>query len=73
MIVYCSGLSEGDRHAHDNLPVLLADRADGGLTPGRHLEMAPHTPMANLYVLMLGLMGVPAERFGDSTGALSGV
>jgi hypothetical protein len=29
--------------------------------------------MANLYVHMLGLMGVPAERFGDSTGALSGV
>jgi hypothetical protein len=73
MIVYCSGLSDGDRHAHDNLPVLLAGRAGGGLTPGRHLEMPTHTPMANLYVHMLGLMGVPAERFGDSTGALSGV
>ena len=39
MIVYCSGLSDGNRHAHDNLPVILAGRAGGVLTPGRHLAL----------------------------------
>ncbi len=72
MVVYCSGLADGDKHSHDNLPVILAGRAGGELTPGRHLEVSP-TPMTNLYMRMLQIMGVPAERFGDSTGVLGNV
>lgn len=71
MIVYCSGLSDGNRHAHDNLPVILAGRGGGALRPGRHVEVGQKTPMTNLYVSMLARMGVPVERFGDSTGALA--
>jgi hypothetical protein len=70
MIVYCSGLSDGNRHAHDNLPVILAGRAGGVLTPGRHLNLGEKTPMTNLYVRMLNIMGVPTDRFGDSTSVL---
>jgi hypothetical protein len=73
MIVYCSGLSDGNRHAHDNLPVILAGRAGGVLTPGRHLALTEKTPMTNLYVRMLNIMGVPGDRFGDSTGELKTV
>jgi hypothetical protein len=73
MVVYCSGLSDGNRHAHDNLPVLLAGRAGGVLTPGRHVNVGDKTPMSNLYVRMLNLMGVPTDRFGDSTGVLKAV
>lgn len=73
MIVYCSGLSDGNRHAHDNLPVILAGRAGGSLRVGRHVQVGEKTPMTNLYVSMLERMGVKAERFGDSTGALGSV
>jgi hypothetical protein len=73
MVVYCSGLSDGDRHGHDNLPVILAGRGGGLLNPGRCLDAAEHTPMTNLYVRMLNLMGVREERFGDSTGILSSI
>jgi hypothetical protein len=73
MIVYCGGLSDGNRHAHDNLPVILAGHAGGVLTPGRHLNLGEKTPMTNLYVRMLNIMGVPTDRFGDSTGVLKTV
>jgi hypothetical protein len=73
MIVYCSGLSDGNRHAHDNLPVILAGRAGGVLTPGRHVKVGEKMPMTNLYVRMLNIMGVSSDRFGDSTGVLKTV
>ena len=70
MVVYCAGLSDGNRHNHDDLPVVLAGHGGGALTPGRHVDLGTNTPMTNLYVRMLNTMGVQAERFGDSTGAL---
>jgi Protein of unknown function (DUF1552) len=73
MILYCSGLSDGNRHAHDNLPVILAGHGGGVLTPGRHVNLGDKTPMTNLYVRMLNIMGVPTDRFGDSTGVLKAV
>jgi hypothetical protein len=73
MIVYCGGLSDGNRHAHDNLPVILAGRGGGTLTPGRHVNTGGGTPMSNLYVRMLNTMGVDTDRFGDSTGVLKTV
>ena len=71
MIVLGSGIGDGDRHNHDDLPVLLAGRGGGTITQGRHLQFAKHTPLCNLYVGMLQRMGVKAERFGDSTAALA--
>ena len=71
MIVYGSGLADGNAHAHENLPVLLAGRGGGSIQPGRHIRVPKETPMANLFLSMLDRMGVEAERFGDSTGRLS--
>jgi hypothetical protein len=71
MIVYGCAISDGNRHNHDDLPVLLAGRAGGAIRPGRHVTYPRNTPMANLFVSMLQIMGVPAEAFGDSTGALT--
>jgi hypothetical protein len=68
MIVYGSGISDGNRHNHDDLPVLLAGHAGGRLKPGRHIEYADETPLANLYLSLLDRMDVPAEHLGDSTG-----
>jgi hypothetical protein len=53
------------------LPVILAGRGGGVFNPGRHLDPAGNVPMTNLYVTMLNNMGIKANSFGDSTGALS--
>jgi hypothetical protein len=68
MILCGSGISDGDRHNHDNLPVLLAGRAGGALSPGRHVRYDSSTPLCNLYLSMMKIMGIDAPRFGDSTG-----
>ncbi len=70
MIIYGAGISDGNAHNHDNLPILLAGRGGGTLRPGRHVKMDRETPMTNLYLSMLERMGVQAERVGDSTGML---
>ncbi len=69
MIVYGSGISDGDRHNHDDLPVLLAGRGAGSLKPGRHVKYSPQ-PLNNLYLSLLDRMGAPVDRLGDSTGRL---
>ncbi len=69
MIVYGSGISDGDRHNHDDLPILLAGRGGGSIATGRHLKYEA-TPLNNLYLSMLDRMGVRVDRHGDSTGRL---
>ena len=70
MVLYGSGLADGNKHTHHDLPVLVAGRAAGGLHPGRHLRYDTETPMANLYLTLLDRMGVHPEAIGDSTGRL---
>jgi hypothetical protein len=72
-IVYGSGIGDGNAHNHDNLPVLLAGRGAGTLTPGRHIKYENGTPLNNLYLSLLERMGVPAEHMGDSSGKLAGL
>lgn len=69
MIVYGSGISDGNSHAHDNLPIVLAGRG-GGIKSGRHVRMKTSTPLNNLYLSMLDRMGTPIPNLGDSTGRL---
>jgi hypothetical protein len=73
MIVYGSGLADGNQHQHHNLPCVVAGRGRGALHPGRHVRYADETPMANLFLSMLDGMGVPIDRWGDSTGRLGGL
>ena len=73
MVMIGSGISDGNRHSHVNLPVLLAGRAGGAIKPGRHVVYPKDTPLCNLYASMLDNMGVKADRFGDSTGRLPGL
>jgi hypothetical protein len=70
MIVYGSGLADGNAHAHDQLPVLLAGKCGGAIHPGRHIRYEKETPMTNLFMSMLERLGAPVERVGDSTGRL---
>jgi len=70
MILYGSGNSDGNRHNHDDLPILLAGKGGGTLRPNRHVRYPRNTPITNLYLSMLKRMGVRIDRFGDSTGSL---
>lgn len=70
MVVYGSGLSDGNRHTHDDLPVMIVGQGGGLLRTGRHVVYDKQTPMNNLYLTLLAGMGVPTGSLGDSTGAL---
>jgi hypothetical protein len=69
MIVYGGGISDGNRHNHDNLPVLLAGGSRNFKT-GRHVRYSQSEPVANLYLSILDAAGVPTDRFGDSQNRL---
>jgi Protein of unknown function (DUF1552) len=70
MILYGSSINDGNRHTHTDLPVALIGGANGQLKGGRHIRYAEDTPMNNLLLSMLGKLGVPTEKLGDSTGKL---
>lgn len=70
MICYGAGISDGNKHNHDNLPVVVAGGGGGSLRGGRHIAYGKKTPLCNLYVDMLQRAGVDRDRFGDSTGRL---
>ncbi|MEO7297219.1 MAG: DUF1552 domain-containing protein [Verrucomicrobiota bacterium] len=71
MVVYGSGIGDGNAHNHNNLPVLMAGGGGGAMQTGRHVRYEKDTPMTNLYVSMLENMGVQVPRVGDSTGKLN--
>jgi len=73
MIVYGGGIADGNRHNHDDLPLLLAGHGNGTLKQGRVIEAPKGTPMTNLYLSMLDRMGVKGARLGDANGELSSI
>ena len=73
MIVYGSGNADGNRHTHDNLPLLLAGGGGGTLAPGRYVQHGSK-PATNLFLSMADRLGIKELiRFGDSTERLSNV
>lgn len=70
MILYGSGIGDGNRHNHDNLPILLAGRGGGTIDSGRHIRYEKETPLNNLYLSMLDRIDSPVETLGDSNGRL---
>jgi hypothetical protein len=71
MIAYGSGNSDGNRHNHDDLPILLAGRGSGTIRAGRHVRYRANTPLNNLWLSMLDRVGSSVETLGDSTGRLA--
>jgi hypothetical protein len=67
---YGSAISDGNKHNHDNLPIVLAGGGGGAFRGGRHVALGKKTPVCNLYLSMLERAGVKADRFGDSSGPL---
>lgn len=73
LVLYGSGISDGDRHDHINLPVIVLGKGGGSFRTGQHIQCRTETPMSNLLLAMLLQAGVPIERFGDSTEPLAGL
>ncbi|MBI5800585.1 MAG: DUF1552 domain-containing protein [Verrucomicrobia bacterium] len=72
-IMFGSGLADGNRHAHLDLPILLAGRGGGSIKSGQSIEFKKETPLCNLFVSLAERMGAKVEKFGDSTGRLEAI
>ncbi|MEC9092062.1 MAG: DUF1552 domain-containing protein, partial [Planctomycetota bacterium] len=70
MIMYGSGIGDGNRHNHSNLPIALFGSAGNRFETGRHLTYKDETPLTNLYVRMMDELGLKIHSFGDSNGKL---
>ncbi len=71
MVLYGSGIGDGNAHNHDNLPILLAGSGGGTIRTGRHVKFEKETPLNNLYLSMLDRMDSSVDVLGDSTGRVS--
>jgi hypothetical protein len=71
-VFFSSNLGNAATHATKNLPIVLAG---GGFKHGQHLAFNPSKPppLCNLYVSMLQRLGIEADKFGSSTGTLTGL
>lgn len=70
LIMLGGGISDGNKHNHEDLPIVLAGRGGGEISTGRYIRTPKETPLCNLYLSMLERAGCPQESFADSTGLL---
>jgi len=74
MVLFGSGMGNANSHTNSNLPIILAG---GGFKHGEHKTFATkgpsHQMLCNLYLSMLQRFGVEVEKFGTSTGTLTGL
>jgi hypothetical protein len=70
VILYGSSLANANVHQDDNLPIMLAGGANGRLKGGRHVRVPDRTPLTNLHLALLDMVGAPVDKLGDSVGKL---
>jgi hypothetical protein len=70
MIMYGSGLSDGNRHWHHDLPIVLAGGGAGTIRTGCHIRLPGEVPLNNLFLSMLDRVGANVDKLGDSSGRL---
>jgi hypothetical protein len=73
LFMYGSNMSNSDRHNNYPLPIILVGGANGQHKGGKHVVPAEKTPVANLHLTVLNKLGIPQEKFGDSSGLVAGV
>jgi len=71
VVLYGSGLGDGNQHDHTDLPVLVAGGASGRHQGSKHIRTPKDTPMANLLVAVLDKMTIETDKFGDSSGVIA--
>jgi len=70
-MIYGAGMSEGNGHVPENLPILVVGGANGRIAGGRHVKFAKGTPLANFHLSMLDRFGVRIDQHGNSTGPVT--
>ena len=70
MVLYGSAISDANRHAHHDLPIVLAGQGAGTVRTGRFIPNPDNTPLNNLFLGMCQRVGATLPQFGDSTGTL---
>ena len=70
MIMFGSGLRDGNRHSPYDLPIVVAGKGGGKFKTGQHIRYPDKTPLANLYQTMLYSMNIDVPQFGDSETVL---
>ena len=70
MILYGSGMGNGNVHSHDPLPILVAGGGAGQIKGNRNIKVPEHTPLANLMLALVGKAGVEVDRVGNSNGRI---
>lgn len=73
MILFGSGIADGNQHSPHNVPLVLGGRGGGTIVPGRHVEYQKDYPLSSLYVAMLNRLGVRVPSFADSKGEITGL
>ncbi len=73
MVLFGSGIRDGNRHSPKDIPIILAGGANGQLKTGRHLDTDGEGTLGSLYVGMLKRLGVETREFGDSNRELRGL
>lgn len=71
LFLYGSGMGNPNVHDHQNLPILVAGGAAGGMKGGRHIRFDKPTPLANLHLTLLDKAGVRIDKFADSSGQVT--
>ena len=66
MILFGSGIRDGNRHSPHDIPTVLAGSANGQLKTGRHLDAGNGEPLAGVYHGMLSRLGAPVKKIGDA-------
>ncbi|MBA3935977.1 MAG: hypothetical protein H0X38_00795, partial [Planctomycetes bacterium] len=69
-LLYSSGMSDGNVHSNQNLPIVLAG---GGYAHGTAIDVQAKQPLSNLYLTMLQRLGVETTAFNKSTGTFRGL
>jgi hypothetical protein len=70
LMLFGSGMAQGNAHSGSNIPILLAGKAGGAMKTGQHIETAKNTQHSNFLLSVLQKMGVERERFGKSNGTV---
>jgi hypothetical protein len=70
LLVYGSGMSDGNGHTGSPLPHVLVGGAAGRMKGNRHIVTPENTPMANLLLAVAQKCGVEREKFGVSRGVV---
>jgi len=73
MVLFGSGIRDGNKHATKDIPIILAGGANGQLKTGRHLDTGGDGTLSSLYVGMLKRLGVPTKGIGGSRRELRGI